>query len=101
MWHLVCDLSTCVSFYWLQCRHVFAIVTVKIKNNIKTTVWAKQSLMQFHHPSFFAVQRPDEEEEDCWEWQSKNPADHQGVGPEEEPGSKPGVAEGLIPCLPV
>lgn len=43
-----------------------------------------------------AVQWPDEEEEDRWERQSKNLADHQGVGPEEEWGSQRGVAEGLL-----
>lgn len=43
-----------------------------------------------------AVQWPDEEEEDRRERQSKNPADHQGAGPEEEWGSEPGMAEGLF-----
>lgn len=41
-----------------------------------------------------AVQRPDEEEEDRGERQSKNLADHRGAGPEEERGSQPGMAEG-------
>lgn len=43
-----------------------------------------------------AVQRSNEEEENCGERQGKDPTDHQGAGPEEEWGAQPGMAEGLL-----
>lgn len=82
-----------------QCGQDKILFKIPIWERNWAWVQCKRSLMQFCCPSFFAVQRPDEEEEDCWERQSKNPADHQGVGPEEEPGSQPGMAEGSAPCL--
>lgn len=59
----------------------------------RSFTWFSQTLVL---PRLPAVQRPDEEEEDCGERQSKNLADHWGAGPEEEWSSECGLAEGQL-----